>query len=93
MPRSRAPVTPKCPGCGFFRDVLPWAGVCLTCHDGGVRLPAEPTAHPPGSPGKIAVMEARYARGEHVHHPLDARSWAAATAAAETSTGEDDGDE
>lgn len=60
-------------------------------------LPAHPTPHPPGSMGKIAVMEARYARGEHVHHPLDARSWfavrLAAVVAAETSTGEGDGDE
>jgi hypothetical protein len=38
------------------------------------RLPAEPTHHPPGSEGKIAVMAERAARGESCFHPQDARN-------------------
>lgn len=43
-------------------------------HDGpaDLPLPAEPTAHPPGTPEKVAVMQARVARGERPCHPLDA---------------------
>lgn len=37
-------------------------------------LPAEPTAAPPGTPEKVAVMEARVRRGEQPHHPRDARA-------------------
>lgn len=37
------------------------------------RPPAAPCPHPPGSPEKVAVMAARLAAGEHIHHPLDAR--------------------
>ena len=35
-------------------------------------LPPAPTAELPGTPGKIAVMEARADGGFQVHHPLDA---------------------
>lgn len=40
-------------------------------------LPAEPTQANPGSEEKIAVLEARYARGEAIFHPddLTAREW------------------
>lgn len=36
------------------------------------RLPAEPTAAPPGTPWKIAVMARRRACGESLFHPDDA---------------------
>lgn len=36
-------------------------------------MPGGPTAALPGTPEKIAVMEARNERGEQLHHPLDAR--------------------
>lgn len=32
----------------------------------------EPTAHPPGSPGKVAALAARAARREPLFHPGDA---------------------
>lgn len=35
------------------------------------RPPAEPTDAPPGSERKIAALEARFARGEHLWHPQD----------------------
>ncbi len=35
--------------------------------------PGEPTSYPPGSDGKLAVLAERAARGERLHHPLDAR--------------------
>jgi hypothetical protein len=38
----------------------------------GRRLPATPTAAPPGSAEKLAVLEARAAAGEALFHPLDA---------------------
>ena len=38
------------------------------------RLPKEPTHHPPGSDGKMAVMAERAERGECLFHPDDARS-------------------
>jgi hypothetical protein len=38
----------------------------------GVKLPATPTAAPPGTPEKIEVMRARAGRGEAVCHPADA---------------------
>lgn len=34
-------------------------------------IPATPTDAEPGSPEKIRVMEERYRRGEHLHHPQD----------------------
>lgn len=34
-------------------------------------MPGEPTQYPPGSPGKIAIMAERAARGEALFHPLD----------------------
>jgi hypothetical protein len=37
-------------------------------------LPAEPTAHPPGSAEKEAVLAGRAERGESLHHPHDARA-------------------
>lgn len=33
----------------------------------------EPTAERPGTPGKVAVLEGRAARGERLWHPGDAR--------------------
>jgi transposase InsO family protein len=36
-------------------------------------LPAEPTQALPGSPEKVAILEARLARGEHLWHPQDLR--------------------
>ena len=35
-------------------------------------LPQSPTQHLPGSPGKLAVLEARAAAGESLWHPADA---------------------
>lgn len=35
-------------------------------------LPADPTGAVPGSPEKVAAMEARAARGEQLFHPADA---------------------
>ncbi len=40
--------------------------------------PGEPTSYPPGSDGKLAVLAERFARGERLHHPLDARLQTAA---------------
>lgn len=40
-------------------------------------LPAEPTTAPPGTAEKLAVMTERAARGESLHHPLDATSFTA----------------
>lgn len=37
-----------------------------------LTVPKKPTTVPPG-PDKVAVMEARYERGEQVRHPADAR--------------------
>jgi hypothetical protein len=37
-------------------------------------LPAEPTEHPPGSPGKVEVMRERASRRQALFHPLDARA-------------------
>lgn len=37
------------------------------------RLPATPTHHLPRTPGKIAVLQERAARGEILHHPDDAK--------------------
>ncbi|MBK9181471.1 MAG: hypothetical protein IPM45_18320 [Acidimicrobiales bacterium] len=45
---------------------------------GGRRPAAEPTAHPPGSAGKVEVMAERAARGEGIFHPDDA-GWATTT--------------
>lgn len=39
---------------------------------GNRPLPPEPTRHPPGSPGKLAVLEERAAAGVGLHHPRDA---------------------
>lgn len=39
---------------------------------GGVPLPLKPTTAAPGTPEKLAVMEARAAAGFAVFHPLDA---------------------
>lgn len=39
------------------------------------RMPSYPTSAPPGSRLKAAVMQRRLERGEHPHHPRDARSW------------------
>lgn len=39
---------------------------------GGHALAAEPTQHPPGSPGKIAVMQERVAAQVSLFHPGDA---------------------
>jgi len=36
-------------------------------------LPSQPTQALPGTPEKIAVMRERVERGEHLHHPQDAR--------------------
>lgn len=36
-------------------------------------LPAEPTLHLPGTPGKVRVMACRARRRERLFHPLDAR--------------------
>lgn len=36
-------------------------------------LPAEPTEHPPGTPGKLGVLAERAAAGEHLFHAFDAR--------------------
>jgi hypothetical protein len=38
----------------------------------GRPLPAEPTAEPPGTPGKVSVLESRASRGESLFHPEDA---------------------
>jgi hypothetical protein len=38
----------------------------------GRRMPDSPTSAPPGSPEKVAVLEARAARGEILWHPDDA---------------------
>lgn len=35
--------------------------------------PPQPTDAAPGSPAKVAVLEARYAAGEYLWHPLDAK--------------------
>lgn len=32
-----------------------------------------PTAALPGTPEKVEVMRKRYANGEHLHHPKDAK--------------------
>jgi len=40
----------------------------------GYPLPALPTAYPPGSPQKVAVMASRVARGVQPHHPQDSRT-------------------
>ena len=34
-------------------------------------LPARPTRHAPGTPGKVAVMAARVKAGEQLFHPDD----------------------
>jgi len=39
---------------------------------GGRRLPAKPTAHPPGSAEKLAVLEERAKDGVALFHPFDA---------------------
>jgi hypothetical protein len=38
----------------------------------GYRLPDRPTPAPPGSPGKVAVLEERARLGVALWHPLDA---------------------
>lgn len=38
-----------------------------------LRKPTYPTSALPGSAIKAKVMELRFARGEHIHHPDDAR--------------------
>lgn len=38
----------------------------------GRRMPAQPTDAPPGSPEKLAELEARAARREALWHPRDA---------------------
>jgi hypothetical protein len=44
------------------------------CSSGERPAPANPTHHPPGTPGKLDVMVARAEAGEHIHHPDDAKS-------------------
>ncbi len=39
----------------------------------GTKMPDNPTDALPGSKAKAAVMRKRLERGEHPHHPLDAR--------------------
>jgi hypothetical protein len=41
-------------------------------HPGPAPLPAAPTGHGPGTPQKVAAMEARAAAGQALFHPLDA---------------------
>jgi len=43
--------------------------------NGCIRPPLDlvPTPFPPGSPGKVAVMERRAAQGLAIFHPLDGR--------------------
>jgi hypothetical protein len=43
----------------------------LATHEG--RLPSYPTSAMPGSKVKLRIMQLRVERGEHLHHPLDAR--------------------
>jgi hypothetical protein len=40
---------------------------------GPAPLPTEPTRHPPGSPGKLAVMAERARRKQSLFHPDDTR--------------------
>jgi hypothetical protein len=55
----------------FIGDVIPKKRT-TTEEDVRLRpLPRKPTAHPPGSGGKIRVMRWRYAKGFHIHHPDD----------------------
>lgn len=79
-----------CGNCGG-KAPNPWRrGLCPRCYAEGKEagfeaplatakhtypLPAEPTIWPPGSPEKIAVMEARVKAGFHPHHPDDAKEW------------------
>ena len=63
-------------------------GVADRC--GAAPMPAEPTGHPPGSPGKIEVLCQRAARGERLWHPGDAGWEAAAAKVVEAVQGEDD---
>lgn len=37
------------------------------------KLPKRPTVAIPGSKQKVEVMRRRYARGDHIHHPDDAK--------------------
>lgn len=59
--RDRYPSTSKYTrrGLGHFSGVAP--------------LPTEPTLHPPGSAGKLAVMSERARRKQCLFHPDDAR--------------------
>jgi hypothetical protein len=43
------------------------------CAAGGRPLPRRPTSALPGTPAKIRVMASRDARGELLHHPMDAQ--------------------
>lgn len=45
-------------------------GVADFC--GPARGAGEPTPHAPGTPGKLAALEGRAARGEALFHPRDA---------------------
>ncbi len=44
-----------------------------TQRTGPAPLPAEPTSHPPGSPGRVAVLEERATRREQLFQTLDAQ--------------------
>ena len=54
------------------RDLYPLAPRVREAPGGG-RLPAEPTAELPGTPGKVRVMAERVARREALFHPDDAK--------------------
>jgi len=61
----------------LYRGLYPSANVAAAVVFAG-RLPALPTAAPPGTEEKVRVMEGRVERGEHPHHPLDSRGEKAA---------------
>lgn len=67
-----------CPRCGARKNRT--SKMCGKCTGNAVAvlpppsLTPEPTTHPPGSPGKLAVLIARAAAGEVLWHPDDARA-------------------
>lgn len=70
----------KCTDCDrVYRAIVGSACVwCKPCTDRNLsmvrkREPEKSCVHPPGSEGKIAEMERRYARGEELWHRGDAR--------------------
>lgn len=71
----------ECEACGrrfFLRtDVRMSSRTCMRCNvlrsaGGGSRTP-QPTTALPGTPEKVEVLAQRFARGESLHHPDDAR--------------------